>query len=62
MPDDEMPVAIISKMRKVKYHYRPIYRLSVEIRFIINTLMEALLHPLSTSVIDKGTGRLISRD
>ncbi|MCH8109946.1 MAG: hypothetical protein IIB15_07440 [Chloroflexi bacterium] len=32
------------------------------IRFYINTIKEALLHPLSTSTLDKRTGRVIARN
>ena len=32
------------------------------IRFYINTIKEALFHPLSTSTLDKRTGRVIARN
>lgn len=57
------PGSALRVMRSlIPYHSHPIFRVFVETRFIANTLKEALLHPLSTSVIDKRTGRLISRD
>lgn len=34
-------------------------RVVSECRFFINTLKEALLHPLSKSMVDKRTGRVV---
>lgn len=36
-------------------------RTRAEVRFFTNTLIEAILHPFSTSVIDKQTGRVVAR-
>ena len=39
-----------------------IERMASECRFFANTLKEAMVHPMATSVIDKRTGRVVLRD
>lgn len=41
--------------------HRAIERVASECRFVANTFREACVHPRSTSVIDKRSGKLISR-
>lgn len=39
-----------------------IVRVGAEAKFVANTIKEAVVHPLSTSVIDKRTGKVLSRN
>ena len=36
-------------------------RVLAETRFVLNTFLEAIFHPLSTSVLDKRTGKVVER-
>lgn len=38
-----------------------LYRLFAEVRWVINTTIEVVLHPLSASYVDPKTGKVIAR-
>ena len=38
-----------------------LYRLFAEARWVVNTTIEAVLHPLSASWVDTKTGKVIAR-
>ena len=49
-------------MKKLREPFRVVvWRLWCEARFFWNTIKESMVHPFSTSYIDKRTGKLVSR-
>lgn len=48
-------------MLLVRIAGKALYRLFTEARWVLNTTIEAVLHPLSASYVDPKTGKVISR-